>query len=62
MKIIEEISIGDTTNIQSGLENALSILNNRTSKNQVSSVFLLSDGKDNQAKKAKDNIKVMFDR
>ena len=47
MKIIEEISIGDTTNIQSGLENALSILNNRTSKNQVSSVFLLSDGKDN---------------
>ena len=44
---ILKLNASGGTNIQSGLEMALDVLKNRSYKNKVTSIFLLSDGLDN---------------
>ncbi|EAR90750.2 von willebrand factor type A (VWA) domain was originally protein (macronuclear) [Tetrahymena thermophila SB210] len=48
-KITKSIQADGGTNITSGLQTAFSILQNRKQRNSVSSVFLLSDGQDNNS-------------
>lgn len=48
-KIINSISSDGGTDIAKGMEMAFSILENRKETNPVTSIFLLSDGQDNNA-------------
>ncbi|KAL4435511.1 hypothetical protein ABPG74_020287 [Tetrahymena malaccensis] len=48
-RITRSICANGGTNITSGLQTAFSILQNRKQKNSVSSIFLLSDGQDNNS-------------
>jgi Mg-chelatase subunit ChlD len=50
------------TNIQSGVEMALNVLKNRANKNKVTSIFLLSDGLDNNQSTLVSRIRQSIDK
>lgn len=58
---IQNIRAMGGTNIVGGLRKALKLLSKRTTKNQISSIFLLSDGNDSYNLQGLDLVFDMFD-
>lgn len=52
LKIIEDVEAGGSTNIYDALVTGLSVLDSRRQRNQVSSIFLISDGCDKMSLQA----------
>lgn len=56
LQSIESLTADGGTNLMEGLKKSVKILKNRKTKNQMSSIFLLSDGNDNYGLKGLDSL------